>query len=135
MQRLLTEALEESVEPDGDGDFMVVGESSAAWVSPDTSIPCGVRVFAYAARGVPVKMATLKEINQINSADPLVKVALSDGILIVSMYVLADAVNAANLLPAISKVLSVADRIGPLLVAVHGGQVAIATSSESVHDD
>lgn len=49
--------------PDADGDLAVSGETCMAWVRTKTSEPWGVRVFALAARNVPLKAAVYKEIN------------------------------------------------------------------------
>ena len=130
VRTLLTEILEHDVEPDSDGDFPVRGETSNGWVRPEVSGLWGVHIFVHAAHGVPGKAAVLKEINEINLTEPLVKLLLHEGVVMATLRLLADAVTAENLEGALSRVLRVADQVGPLLVAVHGGQLPLSSSSQ-----
>jgi hypothetical protein len=97
-------------------------------VRPEVSGLWGVHIFVCAAHGVPARAATLKEINEINLAEPLVKLLLHEGTVTATLRLVADAVTAENLAGALSRVLQVADRVGPLLVAVHGGQTPLSSS-------
>jgi hypothetical protein len=95
-----------------------------------------VQIIVYAALAVPVKAATLKEINQINLAERLVKVVLlPEGVVVVNLRLFADAVTEENLGGALIKVMQVADRVGPLLVAVHGGHTPIPMTSQPALDE
>ena len=112
--------------PDADGDLPVPGETCLAWVRTETSEPWGVRVFAMAARDVPLKAAVYKEVNAANTADRAMRVVLSaNGSVMVDHLLLADAVNTDNLRLVIGRVLAVADRLGLLITAVHGGTTPI----------
>ena len=127
VQTLMNAILEEPAQQDGDGDFPVHGETAQAWVRVETSEPLGVQVFAMAAQGVPVKAAVLREINEANLADPAIRVVLPPhGVVMVDYRLFADAVTEDNLRAVIGRVLSVADRIGPLITAVHGGSTPIS---------
>jgi hypothetical protein len=113
-------------EPDADGDLAVSGETCLAWVRTETSEPWGVRVFALAARDVPLKAAVYKEVNAANTADRAMRVVLAaNGSVMVDYLLLADAVNTDNLRAVIGRVLTVADQLGPMITAVHGGTTPI----------
>jgi hypothetical protein len=135
VQTLLTKMLGHDVEPDSDGDFPVRGETAYGWVRAEAAGLWGVHIFVYAAHGVPAKAALLKEINEINLTEPLVKLLLHDGTVLVTLRLLADAVTPENLEGAVSRALQVADRVGPLLVAVHGGQTALSSSTQLAIED
>ena len=127
VRTLMSAILGEPAQQDGDGDFFVTGDTAQAWVRVETSEPLGVQVFAIAATGVPAKLAVLREINEANLADPAIRVVLpSHGSLMVDYRLFADAVTEDNLRAVIGRVLAVADRIGPMLTAVHGGSTPIS---------
>src|SRR4051794_10541805 len=127
--------LPEPVVPDSDGDIPVHGDTALAWVRVEAREPWGVRVFALAALGVPSKAAVLREINAVNLADRGVRVVLTTaGSVMVDYLLFADAVTQDNLRAVLGRVLSVADEIGPMLAAVHGGSTPITTqASPSEH--
>jgi hypothetical protein len=128
---LMTAIAAESAEADAEGDFPIHGETAQAWVRPHTQEPWGVHVFALAAHSIPLKAAVLKELNEINGSDALVRVAWHSGAVIADYHLFADAVTEDNLREAIGRVITVADRIGPLLAAVHGGITPIAVEPSS----
>jgi hypothetical protein len=126
VQSLMTTILDEPVEVDRDGDIPLHGQTAHAWVRVSAAEPWGVQVFALAAHSVPVKAALLRELNEINGSDPAVKVALHEpGSVMVDYRLFADAVTEDTLRDVITRVLAVADRIGPMLTAVHGGSTPI----------
>ena len=132
VQSLMAAILGEPVAPDGDGDFPLHGHTAQAWVRPATGEPWGVLVFALAAQNVPMRAAVLREINEINTSDAAIRVALhSGGTVMVDYRLFADAVTEDNLREVIGHVLAVADRIGSMLTAVHGGTTPLAASSPS----
>jgi Putative bacterial sensory transduction regulator len=133
VQSLMSTIMEEPVEPDGDGDFPVPGDTAQAWVRATSHEPWGVQVFAAAAHNVPLRAAVLREINEINGSDPAIRVAFhAPGSVMVDYRLFADAVTEDNLRAVIGRVLSVADRIGPMLTALHGGTTPLtATPSQS----
>jgi len=127
---LMGAILAEPVQPDGDGDFPVHGHTAQCWVRPTAQEPWGVQVFALAAQNVPLRAAVLREINEANGSDPAIRVAFhAPGSVLVDYRLFADAVTEDNLRAVIGRVLAVADRIGPLLTAVHGGTTPIAATS------
>jgi hypothetical protein len=124
---LMSTIVPEPVVPDSDGDIPVHGDTAQAWVRVEAREPWGVRVFALAAVDVPAKAAVLREINAANVADRGVRVILTpNGSVMVDYLLFADAVTQDNLRAVIGRVLSVADEIGPVLAAVHGGTTPIA---------
>ena len=132
VQSLMTAIVEEPVTPDGDGDFPLHGQTAQAWVRPATAEPWGVVVFALAAQDVPLRAAVLREINEINGSDAAIRVAFHPpGSVMVDYRLFADAVTEDNLRAVIGHVLAVADRIGSMLTAVHGGTTPLAASSPS----
>lgn len=132
VQTLLSLILLEPAEPDSDGDFLIHGDTARGWVRADTQKPWGVQIFVVAASGVPVRAATLREINEINGHEVLVKVALhSTGVVMVTYRLLADAVTKVNLAGALSRVILVADEIGPILTAVHGGETPLPLTASA----
>lgn len=124
LQLLLSEALDTEVEPDDDGDFPVCGDNVRGWVRPICDGPWGVQIFVMAALGVPDRVAVLRELNDVNASDLAVRVSrFADGTVMASYFIPAEGLVAENLVGAISRVLAVADRIGPMLVTVHGGHL------------
>ena len=122
VQSLMSMIQGEPAEPDGDGDFPVHGTSAQGWVRPERGGPLGVHVFAPAAHGLPRRLAVFREINEANAADPASRVVLhDDGWLVVDYRLFADAVTEDNLRAVIGRVLTLADRLGPMLTALHGG--------------
>ena len=132
VKSLMSAITDEVIEADADGDFPVHGDTTQAWVRPETHEPWGAHVFALAAHGVPLRAAVLKEINEINSRNAFVRVAWhSPGSVMVDYRLLADAVTEENLAAVIGRVMAVADQIGPLLAAVHGGSTPLAVESSA----
>ena len=130
VESLMSTILEEPAERDSDGDIPIHGETSQCWVRADAREPWGVQILAVAAHGVPVRAATLREINDINATYTAIKVAIHpEGLVMVDYRLMADAVNEDNLREAISRVIMVADEIGPMLSTVHGGQTPIPLES------
>jgi hypothetical protein len=126
VRALMSQLLERPAEPDAEGDIMLDGETCRCWVRADTQDPWGAQIVAYAAFAVPERAAVLKEINQLNTHYFGVKVALiPPGIVTVDYRLFADAVNEENLRACVGKVMSVADKIGPMLTAVYGGSTPL----------
>jgi Putative bacterial sensory transduction regulator len=130
VQSLMTAILDEPAEPDDEGDIPIQGTTAQCWVRADAREPWGVQIFAIAAHSVPVRAATLREINEMNATHTAIKVALHEpGSVMVDYRLMADAVTEDNLREAVSRVLMVADQIGPLLTAVYGGSTPIPLQS------
>lgn len=110
------------VSTDEDGDYLVRGTTSQAWVRLLRGEPCGVHVFAWAARDVPGRVAVLRELNAHNLDNLGTRVAWAEpGLVVVDALVHADAVTAETLTAVVGRVLHLADSMGPVLTAMHGG--------------
>ncbi|SDT33489.1 Putative sensory transduction regulator [Friedmanniella luteola] len=131
LSTLLATITGEPVTADGDGDFPVRGLTSQAWVRPRTGDPWGVQVFATAARDVPARVAVLREINEQNAAHLGTRVYWVEGLVVVDCFVFADAVTEETLTAVVGRVLHLADSIGPVLTALHGGTTFHSASSAS----
>ena len=114
--------------PDADGDLAGPGRDVPG-VGP-RSRPRALgraRVRAGGATACPPKAAVYKEINA--ATWPTAACGSSwptNGSVMVDYLLLADAVNTDNLRAVIGRVLEVADELGPMLAAVHGGSTPIA---------
>lgn len=111
-------------EPDSQGDIAIYGQTSRGWLRVEGD-PLRLHIFAAAAFEVPMTKATLSEINAVNAGDELVKVVIQEGAVVVRLQLPAEAVTWDSLNLAMSRVLDVADHVGPLLTTVHGGQTAV----------
>jgi len=129
---LLATMMDEAPAADGDGDFPVRGTTSQAWVRLQAKDPWGVHVFAYAAKGLPRQAAVLREINDSNLATLGTTVALGEhGLLVVDCFLFADAVTEETLTAVLGRVLDLADTIGPVLTALHGGSTFLTAPATS----
>lgn len=136
IRHLLTEALETGVVPDDDGDFPVHGTTARGWVRPICGGPWGVQIVIMAAHQVPDRVAVLRELNDVNSSDMAVRVARwSNGTVAATCFLLAEGLVAENLVGAVSRTIGVADGLGPMLVAVHGGQLPVGSASQDSESD
>lgn len=136
LRLMLSEVLETDVVPDGDGDFPVHGITGRGWVRPICGGPWGVQIVIMAAHEVPDRVAVLREINDVNSSDMAVRVARwSNGTVAATCFLLAEGLVAENLVGAVSRTIGVADGLGPMLVAVHGGQLPVESTSQDSESD
>lgn len=136
LRAMLSEALETDVVPDDDGDFPVHGTTARGWVRPVCGGPWGVQIVIMAAHQVPDRVAVLRELNDVNGSDMAVRVARwSNGTVAATCFLLADGLVAENLVGAVSQTISVADGLGSMLVAVHGGQLPAGSASQDSASD
>lgn len=114
LRLMLSEALETDVVADGDG----------------------VQIVIMTAHEVPDRVAVLRELNDVNSSDMAVRVARwSNGTVAATCFLLAEGLVAENLVGAVSRTIGVADGLGPMLVAVHGGQLPVESASQNSESD
>ncbi|MDO9380371.1 MAG: YbjN domain-containing protein [Nocardioidaceae bacterium] len=114
---------------DPDGDYVVTWGGSPLYVTAVDAAVRTARVWAVAASGLQSRVALLREINDLNLEMPLVTVVLSRwGSVLVSSFLVAEAVNPAAMAHAVDAVGSCAEHVGVLLAGVHGGQDAFATT-------
>jgi hypothetical protein len=122
------------VQVDSDGDVPFRAGTTAGWVAAVDGEPALVRVWAHAAVGVKATVAVLREINDINRRSRTAHVYWDDGIVIVEQAVRADTVDAATLAQAWDAVSTVANDLGPMLAAVHGGSTPFPVEDEPMQD-
>jgi hypothetical protein len=126
VQSLMSTIMDEPATLDAAGDIAIHGDTARGWVRPDGHEPWGVLIWAVAAHGVPIRIGTLREINDINLGELAIKAAIDKtGVVYLSYRLLADAVTEDNLRAAIHRVIAVADHLGPMLATVYGGQTSI----------
>lgn len=110
-----------TVEPDDDGEYPFCCETAAGWVRLETGDPTLIRVWAIAAEAVKRSPKLMYELNEINGRARLVDVVLVEDHVIVESVVHAGGLTRETLADAIEAVRCVADDVGPLIAAVHGG--------------
>ncbi len=121
VHQLVTEVFGE-LEPDEDGDYFVHGETCGGWIKPMPTGPGGVVISIQVAGLTPNRVGVLREINDANRANPAIKVSRwPDGTVCASWFLAAQGLSAPMLEFAVMNVLAVAEELGPLLTAVHGG--------------
>ncbi|HEX4430377.1 MAG TPA: YbjN domain-containing protein [Frankiaceae bacterium] len=122
------------VEVDADGDVPFRTGSTAGWVTAVEGNPPLVRVWAHVAFGVKATAAVLRELNDINRRSRSAHVYWSDQCVIAEQTLHADGVDTETLRQAWVAVSAVANDLGPMLVAVHGGSTPFAAEGSSVDD-
>lgn len=110
------------VDDDGDVPFRV--GTAVYFVSVD---PEGrrARVWSVAVRLVKITAAVLRELNEANGALELSRVYAVGDRLMVEGTITVDGLTAAELRALCQEVGDTADRLGQLIAAVHGGEVAL----------
>lgn len=122
------------VEVDGDGDVPFRAGIAAGWIAPVDGEPPLVRVWAHAAFAVKATAAVLREINDINRRSRTAHVYWDGGVVVVEQSMHADGVDAATLAQAWNAVCAVANDLGPMLTAVHGGSTPFPVEDECAED-
>ena len=110
---------------DPDGDYPFRAATSMCWVQVERA-PSAVRVFAYAATGVKRSAKLLGELNDLNRSARWVTLHWYDGIVVVERALATTEVDRDSIRFALEAVVSVADEIGPMIAAVHGGATPLA---------
>ena len=111
----------------------------------DLPFPCGtamfylsvvrrgrlLRVWSQAVAGTRVNKAVLREINEVNAGLTFARVWATDEDVWVEGFIPVEALRARELRALCTEVGNTADRVGSMLAAVHGGQVAIPEAAEA----
>jgi hypothetical protein len=114
------------LERDADGDYPVpVGDDHLLYLSliegdDDAGTPDAVRAFAILASGVDPSSELLTELNDLNRHVRFVRLYWADGAVLVGQELLLSSLDAAEIGHACRTVAALADRVAPLLEAVHG---------------
>jgi hypothetical protein len=128
-EAMLAELLEvdpADLDRDGDGDYPVpVGDDHLLYLTlvdgdDDAGVPDTVRAFAILAHGVDPTPELLSELNDLNRHVRFARLYWADGAVFVGDELLLSTLDAAELGHACRTVAALADRVAPLLEAVHG---------------
>jgi T3SS (YopN, CesT) and YbjN peptide-binding chaperone 1 len=122
------------VRADEDGDIPFRTGAAGGWISVVDGDPLLVRVWAHAAYGVKATAAVLREINDFNRRTKTSYVFWADGVIVVEQTLHADGADVATLGQAWQSVSCVANDLGPLLAAVHGGATPFPAEEEPASD-
>ncbi len=122
------------VEVDPDGDVPFRSGSAAGWVSAVEGTPPVVRVWAHVAYSVKASAAVLRELNDINRRSRTAHVYWDDGFVVAEQTLHTHGVDSATLAQAWAAVCAVANDLGPMLAAVHGGATPFPAEGTSVDD-
>ena len=135
VEKLLREAGDVEIEPDGDGDYPFRWGTAACWVRVCAEPHLRVQVFGHAARGVKASARLLREINEANARSLNARVYVLGDTVMVEQSVLADGLNAATLQQACIAVGVVADDLGLLLAVMFDGQTPFPAESEPIESE
>ena len=114
------------LERDGDGDYPVpLGDDHLLYLrlidgDDDAGTPDTVHAFAVLAAGVAPSPELLTELNDLNRHVRFARLYWADGAVYVGDELLLSSLDAAELGHACRTVAALADRVAPLLEAVHG---------------
>jgi hypothetical protein len=109
------------VTTDSDGDYPFRRGTAQCFVRLEDGDPQLARVFGYAVIGVKRPAKLLIELNDISARSRTVNVGWHNGAVIVEQPMHIAAVRRTTLQQACEAVGSVADDIGAMIAAVHGG--------------
>lgn len=124
VERCLQESMDLCrVGTDCDGDYPFVHDSAVYYVSLlEAADTWWVRVWSVAATGVRQSAALLRELNELTSRSPLVKVVWRQGAVHVEGMLHGCAVHEESLGRLCVAVGETSASIGALVAAVHGGE-------------
>jgi hypothetical protein len=132
-ERCLQEIWEQpELHTDDDGDYPFRYGTAICWVRVSPAPQQEVRVFAHAAHGVKRTAKLLAEINDINVRARWVTVSLQDGFVVVTGALHWTAINRPALAELMSAASHVADDIGSMIAAVHGGATPFEPSDDEL---
>ena len=107
---------------DEDGDVPFRHGSAKYWVTV-RSDGQRVRVWAHAVRGVTIRAALLRELNEVNAGLELGRCYVSRDAVVIEGVLPVDGLTPVLMRELCLEVGSTSDTVGQLVAAVHGGQV------------
>lgn len=132
-ERCLQEIWEQSeLHADDDGDYPFRHGTAICWVRVSPAPQQEVRVFAHAALRVKRTAKLLAEINDINVRARWVNVSLQDDVVVVSGALHWTNINRPALAELLRATSHVADDIGAMIAAVHGGETPFELSDDEL---
>lgn len=120
--------------PDEDGDWTVPHDRLPVHVRLLEGDPALVRVWAAVAHGLPGTARVLREVNDVNAGLVGARTFLRAGTLFVAGELEVESVEPGELGRLVHRVGDVGARVGPLLVAVHGGRLPAEAPTGSRED-
>lgn len=135
VEKLLREAGDVDVAPDGDGDYPFRWGTAACWVRVCDEPHLRVQVFGQAACGVKASARLLREVNEANARTVSARVYVLGGTVMVEQSVPADGLNAATLAQACIAVGSVADDLGVLLAVMFDGETPFPAEVQPIESE
>jgi hypothetical protein len=128
LERLLGQWLEEPVPaPDEDGRYHVRVNTSGFLVEIVDFEPTLVRMWSPIAIGVPKSVALLEMLNGLNAAGIGLRIFLTDDQVILATELVAETLDARELHFACHLLAGAAERLGPELTTLYGGQTLFDT--------
>lgn len=132
VQRMLREGMElEHIEQDGDGDYPFRHGTAIYYLSVGRGGHL-LRIWSHAAYGVQPTKSVLREVNSTNEQAMHCRAYMTGETLMVEAFVPIESLIPGYLVAVCQEVGATADRVGQLLAAVYGGQVAFAAETEEV---
>jgi hypothetical protein len=130
LQRMLREGMKlDDVQQDRDGDYPFQFGTAMYYLTVGRGGHL-VRVWSYAAYGVKPTKSVLREVNSTNEQLMHARAFMNGTSLVVEAYVPIETLVPRYLAAVCHEVGCTADRVGQLLAAVHGGEVAFQDESE-----
>lgn len=123
------------VEPDADGDYPFRWGTAACFVRVEDDDPVLVRVWAYAVVGARPTAKLLQELNDVNRRSRTAHAYFGDGFVVVEQALHAAGVDRDTLSQACLAAGTVADDIGAMIAAVHGGTTPFPAGDEPALDE
>jgi hypothetical protein len=120
---------------DEDGDYPFSGAYAPCWVSVVDNDEPFVQIYAHAAHDVPLSQDMLAELTDVNGRAIWAKVSWAEGLVVVHTVLHWTHVDVESLDRTTSAVIAVADDIGPMLTAVHGGHTPLVGEAATGPDD
>lgn len=128
IERLIGQWLEEPVPaPDEDGRYHVRVNTSGFIVEVVDFEPTLVRMWSPVVIGIPKSIGLLEMLNGLNAAGLGLRIFLTDDQVVLATELVAETLDARELHFACHLLASAAERLGPELVALYGGQTLFDT--------
>ena len=128
IERLIGQWLEEPVPaPDEDGRYHVRVNTSGFIVEIVDFEPTLVRMWSPVVIGIPKSIGLLEMLNGLNATGLGLRIFLTDDQVLLATELVAETLDARELHFACHLLASAAERLGPELVALYGGQTLFDT--------
>ena len=128
VERLIGQWLEAPVEPpDEEGRYHVRVNTSGFVVEILDFEPTVVRLWSPVVLGVPKSLALLETLNGLNASGVSLRIFHVDDMVVLTTELVAETLSAREMHHACHLLAGAAERIGPELVALYGGETLFGT--------